>query len=278
MKNFKGKAIRNPSGKAGEYSYWACDFFKGCSVGCVYCFNKKGRSAKVLGGDKPELKDCFKNEQHALSVFQKEVLKNIDPLQKHGLFFSFNTDIMLPEVKRLSFAAIQFAIDRNIPIKILSKIADFDPKELALMCHYKRNMIAIGFTLTGHDELEPGASTNAERIVAMRKLHEAGFKTFASIEPIIDFESSLHMLWSVRNFCDLAKIGLESGKKYDKSSLKDFINKALYWANGDRMCAEILQFKGFKVYFKDSLLRKVGINREDLPGNCVQRDFNIFKN
>jgi hypothetical protein len=26
MKTFNGKAIYNPSGKAGEYSYWACNF------------------------------------------------------------------------------------------------------------------------------------------------------------------------------------------------------------------------------------------------------------
>ena len=41
MKTFKGKAIYNPSGKAGEYSYWACNFYVGCSNGCEYCYCKK---------------------------------------------------------------------------------------------------------------------------------------------------------------------------------------------------------------------------------------------
>jgi len=48
-KQFKGKAIYNPSGKAGEYSYWACNFYKGCSNGCTYCYLKKGVLALAFG-------------------------------------------------------------------------------------------------------------------------------------------------------------------------------------------------------------------------------------
>lgn len=59
MKNFKGKAIYNPSGKAGEYSYWACNFYVGCSNGCTYCYCKKGILAGAMGQDKPQLKKCF---------------------------------------------------------------------------------------------------------------------------------------------------------------------------------------------------------------------------
>lgn len=33
-KRFNGKAIYNPSGKAGEYSQWACNYFTGCSNEC----------------------------------------------------------------------------------------------------------------------------------------------------------------------------------------------------------------------------------------------------
>ena len=123
--------------------------------------------------------------------------------------------------------------------------------------------IAFGLTLTGHDELEPNASTNAERIEAMRKLHEAGFKTWASIDPIIDFESSSDMIGATMDFCDLYKFGLESGKKYDRKELFSFIENIL------------LQVKS-KIYFKDSLLKQAGISRSELPDNCVDRDFNLI--
>ena len=76
-KEFKGKAIYNPKGKAAEYSKWACNFYTGCSNGCTYCYLKKGRGSKVLGGDKPTLKKCFKDEAHALEVFEKEMYKTI---------------------------------------------------------------------------------------------------------------------------------------------------------------------------------------------------------
>ena len=126
-------------------------------------------------------------------------------------------------------------------------------------------MYSFGFTITGHDELEPGAATNAERIEAMKKLHEAGFKTWASIEPIIDLSKSFEMICHTDGFCELYKIGLQSGKKYDRDELNRFVEG-------------ILRQNGFyeaKIYFKDSLLKQAGISRESLPSNCVTRDFNL---
>jgi DNA repair photolyase len=276
-KTFKGKAIYNPSGKAGEYSYWACNFYKGCSNGCTYCYLKTGVLAHALGGDKPELKACFKDKENALVVFQIELFANIDELRKHGLFFSFTTDPLLPQTIHLTVRAIDICMANNVPVKILTKRADwlegyrtgndYIPFPSFIKDEYK-SQIAFGFTLTGHDELEPNASTNAERIEAMRKLHEAGFKTFASIEPIIDFESSRKMIQQTTHFCNLYKIGLESGKKYKIEDIHLFLHQVSImtraWQN--------------KLYFKDSILTAAKIKREQLhPDNCVNRDYNIFK-
>lgn len=280
MKTFKGKAIYNPSGKAGEYSYWACNFYVGCSNGCEYCYCKKGILAGAMGQDKPQLKKCFRDEDHAVEVFQKELLGHIEELREHGLFFSFTTDPMLPKTMELTFKAINTLITNGAAVKVLSKRSDWVDDFLsnngilvdngkAVKCH----IVSFGFTLTGHNELEPGASTNAERIEAMKKLHEAGFKTFASIEPIIDFESSKEMIRKTAGYCDLYKIGLESGKKYDKVELLEFIN----YCNSSYMTSDKVGFYKQKNYFKDSLLKHAGIDRETLPGNCVGRDYNIFK-
>lgn len=86
MEQFKGKAIYNPSGKAGEYSRWACNFYTGCSNGCDYCYCKKGILGHTMGGDTPTLKKCFRNEQHAIEVFFNEprphafVVRAVSPL------------------------------------------------------------------------------------------------------------------------------------------------------------------------------------------------------
>lgn len=133
----------------------------------------------------------------------------------------------------------------------------------------KKHLWAFGFTLTGHDKLEPNASTNADRIEAIRKLHDAGFKTFASIEPIIDFDSSFRMIQEVVDYCDIVKIGLMSGKKYSTFECKEFCNRVVKYFNHWEW--------NTKVYFKDSLLKQAEINREDLPAYCVGRDYNLFK-
>ena len=304
MKNFKGKAIYCPSGKAGEYAYWACNFYVGCSNGCTYCYCKKGILAGVMGQDKPQLKKCFKDEKHALDVFKKELMQNLSELQRHGLFFSFTTDPLLPETTLLTQLAAKFCLINDVPVKFLTKRVDWHVDELikeltknGTIWNYepKKHLLAFGFTLTGHDELESNASTNTERIEAMKKLHDAGFKTFASIEPIIDFKSSLEMIVKTAQYCDLYKIGLQSGIRYNKDNLNEFIKDVLcvfndYYKNYCKYTCR--SFKGFdnpfcrgcnflgekhKIYFKDSLLKQAGIKREDLPENCVGRDYNMFE-
>lgn len=272
-KQFKGKAIYNPSGKAGEYSYWACNFYNGCSNGCEYCYCKKGILAKTMGGNIPTLKKCFTYEYDAMCIFDKELKKNKEELQKHGLFFSFSTDPMLPETIWLTFKAVNLCLSEGIPVKILTKVARYNEvicskMERAFKGYEHR--IAIGFTLTGHDELEPGASTNQERIEAMKKLHDLGFKTFASIEPVIDFKSSYEMIKQTMAFCDLYKIGLLSGKKFNRDETVGFIIDVgeLLFDNNSKA----------KIYWKDGLLKTAGVNRDVLGIYSVGRDYNLFKN
>jgi DNA repair photolyase len=230
-----------------------------------------------MGGDTPKLKSCFKDEKHALKVFEKELQANLPELQKHGLFFSFTTDPMLKETINLTIDSIAICVSNNVPIKILTKRTEF-VEDLVGYAGTRfewdnaRNFLAIGFTLTGHDELEPNANPNAERIEAMRKLHEAGFKTWASIEPVIDFETSRIMIKMCiernNDCCNLFKIGLMSGEKYEQKEVKRFVNMVL-------INAEISKTK---IYFKDSLLKQAGIKREDLPSSCVNRDYNMLSN
>jgi DNA repair photolyase len=270
---FKGKAIYQPKGKAGEYAQWACNFYVGCSNGCQYCYCKKGILAGVMGQDSPTLKKCFKSEPNALEVFEKELMSNIYELRKHGLFFSFTTDPMLPETKKLTIKAISCCIKNDVPVKVLTKVANWvDSLLLSIVAgiFYDKEkcnrLMAFGFTLTGRDDLEKGASTNAERIETMRKLHEAGFKTFASIEPIINFADSLAMIERSAPYCNLYKIGLKSGDKYHFESIRSFIEEVV----------DIVP--NTPVYFKDSLLKQAGIERNDItrPDNFVTADYNIF--
>lgn len=266
-KRFNGKAIYQPSGKAAEYSAWACNFFTGCSNDCEYCYCKRGVMSHVWNTE-PRLKKCFKDWKHALDVFGKELNANLEVLRKSGILFSFTTDPLLPETKWLTLRSVQLANQQGVPVKILTKRADFldDVKFLWL----DEKLTAFGFTLTGFDEKEPGASLTDERIEAMRELHCLGFKTFASIEPIITPAMSRNMIEATRGFCDLYKVGVISGKG------KDFYNRDNMihfwgWLTGKTLV-------GSKIYLKDSFPAYFGIKREQIKGDFVNADYNIFRN
>jgi len=267
MKSFKGKAIRNPSGKAGEYGYWSYGIYKGCPNGCTYCYLCKGVLAHAMGGKKAELKKCFINEDQAIEITKKEILKNLESLQKHGLFFTFISDPFLKNTIESTIKIVLFSVEHNIPVKLLSKRTDYVDyfiKTIEEKCPDKKHLIAVGYTLTGKDNEEPFASPNIKRIEAMEKLYNVGFRTFASIEPIIEIKSSIIMIASSNHCCELFKIGLMSGGKYTKLELQCFIE-----TTNEKIDT--------KIYWKDTLLQQAGINREDLPNNCVTRDYNLFQ-
>jgi DNA repair photolyase len=166
--------------------------------------------------DKPHLKKCFESDFHAIFVFEEELKKNIMELRVHGLFFSFTTDPMLYETYDLTMEAAKICNHYGVPVTILTKciwfVNDFKGSPL--------DFATIGWTLTGHDELEGCSATNAKRIEAMKTLHDAGFKTWASIEPVVTVVESIEMMKQSYAYCDYYKIGLQSGKKYDNSDLQ----------------------------------------------------------
>lgn len=147
------------------------------------------------------LEKAFKDEQDAIAVFEKELSKNLQALHDFGLFFSFTTDPLLPETMELTAQGVKTCVENGVNVKVLTKRADFIENFFGLLSGYGnfdedlyKKHVAFGFTLTGHDELERGASSNIERIGAMEELHNRGYRIFASIEPIVDFPSSMQMI------------------------------------------------------------------------------------
>lgn len=273
------KIIYQPKGKAQEYAKYAANFYVGClgKNSCQYCY-----CPKVLRGywpDKPTLKKGLNIIDKAKHIFMKEADQNLTELRKHGLFFNFVSDPFLPETIELNTFAMRYCIIRGIPVKALTKqtwwVEDFmaemwdNDTIWNLDYHDVQNLMAIGFTLTGHDDLEPGCASNNERINAMQLLHSEGFKIWASIEPIIDFESSYQMIEQTLGFCDLYKVGLKSGSKYSTEDARWFATKVLI------SCA----CNHTKVYLKDSLVKLTGWDRENLKeisGSYVDADYNMF--
>lgn len=273
------KAIYQPKGKAKEYNQWAVNFYNGCSGKCTYCFNRKGLMANVLGKDEPTIKKSIIDEKTALIIFEKEVKKYLPHLREHGLFFNFVSDPFLPETTLVNQLAMRHCFTKLIPVIALTKQTHWVE---ALVNEIKSNGtiwnmnhdfdFTAGFTLTGHDELEPGCATNYGRIQAMKELHKMGIRTWASIEPVIDFKSSLEMIRETIDFCDHYKIGLESGKKYDKADLSYFVSslQGFYFPRSKAT-----------VYWKDSITNKL-FEPNDYKNIwtsewCVDADYKFWK-
>lgn len=219
-----GKLIYQPKGKAREYSPWACNLFNGCTNNCSYCYNKKGVGSKLLGKEDVTLKSGFKDIEEAFLTFQREIeiYKDAILADGKGLFFNFVSDPFLEETWLLNYKCAQHAVRCGVPCVFLSKKQPNNAM-LGLFCRHK-DMVKVGFTLTGMDELEPNADTNTERIEAIRVLESCGVHTWASIEPIINVACSLYLLSRAYNVgCWEFKIGVLSGKKdYTPRDILDF--------------------------------------------------------
>lgn len=287
-----GKCLYTPGGAAREYAAVGCNFYRGCPFQCSYCYNRKGLTAKVNGLPYAYLEDAFSKTSrrsksyqdmeatdYALAVFKKEVAKWLDHLLKHGIFFSFSTDPLSDETAELTTKAALYAAKQGIDVKILTKNAGatstiFRP----FLNNIYNSHIAIGFTLTGRDDIEPYAPNNMERVETMKLLHQWGLKTFASIEPIVDFASSYRMIEATAGFCDQHLIGLMSNRKangfepYDSKECDAFLHKVSLLAIGT----------GMKIYWKDSIRKTAAspFNDEYVFGNkafSVNRDWSLFK-
>ena len=216
-----GKVLYSTKGAAREYGRIGCNFYVGCPHGCTYCYLKRGAPSKYLGGTEVRLKKCFKDEAHAADVLRYELAKNLEQCRKYGISLSFTTDPLIEQTRNLTCIAITESLMLDIPVWVLTKDATFIKDEcnfivwMGTINPIYRDRIHFGFTLTGRDDMEPNASTNKERICAMRDMSSLGFSTFASIEPVIDWQSAKDIIIQSLPWCQHYKIGLRSGVKKD---------------------------------------------------------------
>lgn len=271
--SFNGKALYKPKGRAGEYSQWAVNFYNGCSNGCDYCYLRRGVLSSAMGGAKPVLKKCFRDEDHAFEVFRKELDTNKESIRREGgLLLSFSTDPCLPETFGLTVKAADYAARNGVGVKILTKCTGWACPVSAeynslLQTQKETGNIAIGFTLTGCDEKEPHAAASNQRIMTMERLFTEGFRTFASIEPVIIPVRSLAMVLLTMPFCGHYKIGLEGHRKdYDREDLHELASKTLKAAKKNWAT----------VYFKDSIRGFLDDEILKHP-SCVGADWDMFK-
>lgn len=260
----KGALIYQPQGAAGEYAKWAINLYHGCSNGCTYCYNRRGVLSHVFGDKpelaEPIVKARDKNINRymkennltahdaipqkvirdttavsALSIVAKDIIRIGEDVIREdgGIFFSFTCDPFDPDIDMDILRMNVFVLlDRQIPATILTKNIDWLENDkwkdfLEPDADYPDDLLrdlTIGFTITGKDELEPGAPSTEKRIEALRKLHdEYKIKTFVSLEPIISIHTASEVIKKTYKITDEIRIGAQSPIKKDRYAPNEFV-------------------------------------------------------
>lgn len=196
--------IYEPKGKAGEYGEYALNLYDGCTHGCKYCY------VPAIRYKTPEV-------YHSCAVARKFNLEGLKgEIRNHAgkpLFFCFTCDPYQPinEKERLTGRVIGLCHKAQIPVTILTKGGKRSGVDFPLLAK-SPTLSKYGATLTFLNneeslEWEPGAALPGERIDMLRKAHEMGIPTWASLEPVIDPEQSLEIIRQCYAFVDHFKVG-----------------------------------------------------------------------
>lgn len=166
-----------------EYGDYTMNHVQGCSHGCKYpCYAYL--MAKRFGRVK-----CYEEwcepllVENTLELLDKEIPRLKSKIKTVQLCFT--TDPFMygyDDICEMSLASIEKLNGAGIPCVILTK--GILPEQLAELD--KTN--TYGITLVSLDEnyrerVEPGAAPYAKRLEALRHLHDAGCKTWVSMEP-----------------------------------------------------------------------------------------------
>lgn len=166
-----------------EYGDYTVNHVQGCSHGCKYpCYammlaKRFGRAKTYEEWCEPAL------VSNALEILDKEIPKMKDKISSVQLCFS--TDPFMygyEDISQMSIEIIKKLNAAGIKCTALTKgLLPIELSELSLENEYGITLISLDEKF--REETEPGAAPYRQRIAALEALHNAGCKTWVSIEP-----------------------------------------------------------------------------------------------
>jgi DNA repair photolyase len=192
--------VYEPAGKAREYCPLALNVYSECDHGCTYCY------VPLIQYGRPRTTPKFRVD---LNKLRKEIPK-IDRTKR--ILLSFMCDpycIKDVEVKGTR-QVLEVLAEADLKVTILSKGGNRILRDLDLFERFSD--ITFGTTLVFSNEaqmqeFEPNAAPTLERIRVLRQLHDLGYKTWASIEPVFDPEQSYLLIVGTMDIVDFYKVG-----------------------------------------------------------------------
>lgn len=199
--------IYETSGRAQEYYPLGCHIYKGCTHGCVYCYNTTQRRPGAV--DPKTFYHAGMPEAGYIAQLEADADRLAGSGDNRRIMLSFTCDPYQPldNEMQLTRKALLVLKYRRLPVAILTKggkssLRDFDllepPDE-------------YGITLTGGaitaSQFEPGSAPPDERIVVLKQAKEAWLRTWVSFEPVLYPAETLKLIELVAPFTDIIRVG-----------------------------------------------------------------------
>jgi len=229
MKTIERKTMLYKTGV--EYGDYTINHIQGCAHGCKFpCYAMM--MAKRFGKVKTYEEWCepFLVE-NALEILDKEIPKLKDKIESVHLCFTSDPFMYgYKEISKLSLAIIKKLNSHGIKCTVLTKgILPIALSELSSENEYGITLVSIDEEF--RKEMEPNTAPFKERIAALKALHDAGCKTWVSIEPYPTpniFEQDLAEILNSVSFCDKIIFGrLNYNKRVSEyKGYKQFFNDA----------------------------------------------------
>jgi len=240
----KTSIIYEPRGKAREYCELAANLYRGCSHRCSYCY----APATLY-----MTKENFYRPTARIGVIEKferdaAFLESIG--EKRPILLSFTTDPYQPlDVKeRLTRQAIRILHQHKLKVSILTKGGKRSERDFDLLSQHPE-LSEYGATLVFTDEtyrreIERGAATTEDRIESIKKAHDLGIFTYASLEPVWVPEQTLKLIDLTKDCIDFYKVGKLNYNSHQKT---------VDWKRFKYEVISKLEYYGRKYYIKNDL-------------------------
>ena len=196
--------IYEPKGRAREYAALACNVYRGCDHGCIYCFGPSAtrRQRREFVASIPRA--------NFLAKLQKEADKYQAAGIRGNVLLSFTTDPYqhLDVKEQVTRHAIEILHGAGLNVHILTKGGSRALRDLGLFT--PADAFATTLTLLDDEQSlkwEPNAALPQDRIATIRQFHAAGIPTWVSLEPVLDPTAALQIIRETWHFADVFKVG-----------------------------------------------------------------------
>ena len=235
--------VYEPTGAAREYAKLALNIYKGCTHGCIYCYNngRFGKKGDFFKGAKPK-SDVVRNV-----IADCRQLKDCYGESCPEIHLTFLGDAYQSAERSLGLtrSIIRQTISFDLPFTILTKSASIE-RDIDLLAPYRKFRAGFSFTTVNQEEAsqwEPGTGPIQERINALFKFKARSVKTWVSLEPVMSVESTIKTILKLHPRVDFYRIGALN--HMDPPEPIDLVE-------AHRRILEILEFRHCNYEFKKS--------------------------